>query len=434
MLTEPTRPRGISVAEIQLPLAVILPESPEPPPVAAEPSHDDAGDGAHGDAHDDAHAGSGNAPAQNAADGPCVDGTLRRGPMPLWKRSLPPVACSAVCLALGYYFGSPPVPSVELGSARPVARIAPADGNRYQASHQRRNEPLQPLVPFDGLDPEIVELGGRLFRDSGLSRSGRMSCVTCHDLATEGSRIAAVPRRRVADHGSAYDAPTVYNAALSVASYWDGRATTLEEQVDMAIQSPIEMDSNWNRVLRYLSSDAGYQRAFQKLLGGPPTAERVRTAIATFQRSLVTRGSRFDQWLMGDELAMSTDERAGYYLFKKMNCVGCHGGPTVGGTTFRALGRMEAYFARDGAPAPRLGRFEVTGEARDRGVFRVPQLRNVALTAPYFHDGSVATLDEAVALMIQYQCDYPVNDEDVRRITSFLRTLTGEPLTQSAGR
>jgi cytochrome c peroxidase len=332
-------------------------------------------------------------------------------------------ACS-VCLGVGSLLGiwlrptqPPEVQALLEPVSEPTIKLT-------SASTARRHEPIQPLLPFVELNPAIVELGKRLFHEPALSINGRTSCSTCHPLHQGGTTSVPIPQG-VNGQPHRYNAPTVLNAALNCAQLWDGSVATLEEQVEGPVTNPHELGSSWERVTKFLKHDPYYSRSFTQLMEGEPTPEHVRTALATFLRSLITLNSKFDQWLAGTEEALNSDEFGGYYLFKKYDCIRCHQGPGVGGTMFQPLGIAKAYFDQN-APQTDLGRYQFTKLERDRHVFRVPQLRNVELTAPYLHNGAVATLEEAVALMIEYQCGQEVNHEDVRRITAFLKTLTGE--------
>jgi cytochrome c peroxidase len=332
-------------------------------------------------------------------------------------------ACS-VCLGVGSLLG------IWLRPSQPLevqAIVEPASAPTIQltsASTARRHEPIQPLLPFVELNPAIVELGKRLFHEPALSINGRTSCSTCHPLHQGGTTSVPLPHG-VNGQPHRYNAPTVLNAALNCAQLWDGSVATLEEQVEGPITNSHELGSSWERVTKFLKHDPYYSRSFTQLMEGEPSPEHVRTALATFLRSLITLNSKFDQWLAGTEEALNSDEFGGYYLFKKFDCIRCHQGPGAGGTMFQPLGIAKAYFDQNASQTD-LGRYQFTKLERDRHVFRVPQLRNVELTAPYLHNGSVATLEEAVALMIEYQCGQEVNQEDVRRITAFLKTLTGE--------
>ncbi len=335
--------------------------------------------------------------------------------------------CAASLLVgsgLGYLVFTPAsVESSPAISSEPYEERA-SSSVRFVATIMRRNEPLKPLVPFDDLDQAVVELGRRLFHEPALSGNGRMSCASCHALAQAGTSQTALPRG-VNGQKTQFNPPSVLNAALNFAYGWEGRFATLEEQLDDPISRPDELGSSWERVLKFLDSDPSYCVEFRESFGGKPTRESVATALASYQRSLLTPGSQFDQWLAGDEDALNADEFGGYYLFKKLGCINCHQGAGVGGTMFQPLGVAKAFFASP-SDTNGLGRFAVTEHERDRHMFRVPALRNVAATAPYLHDGRAKTLEEVVAVMLEFQCGESVNSEDVRRLTAFLKTLSGK--------
>jgi len=298
----------------------------------------------------------------------------------------------------------------------------------YVASAARRAEPISPIIPFEGLDSNVVELGRRLFHDSALSGNGKLSCASCHDPNNGGADGQALSRG-VNGRVTRRNTPTVFNAAFNFVQNWDGRAESLEEQLDNHLSENGEMLSDWSRVIKVLTQDPLYNRTFQLHLGGEPSEALVREALATYERSLVTVDSKFDQWLRGDEQALNSEEIAGYYLFKQLNCISCHQGAGVGGTMLQPLAGMQAYFdSVEGGGVHDLGRFDVTKRERDQHVFRVPALRNVEQTAPYFHDGSAPTLSAAVEAMMQHQLGLTPNSTDVQRIIAFLKTLTGKPL------
>jgi len=286
-------------------------------------------------------------------------------------------------------------------------------------------EPIRPLAAPANVDPRKAELGRRLFDDPILSADGTVSCRSCHDLAQGGADGETVAVG-VGGARGAINTPTVYNAALNLAQFWDGRVRTLEAQVDGPITNPAEMATDWPGVLARLRASA-YRGAFRDVFGQEPTEQTVREAIAAFERTLVTTGSRFDAWLSGDEDALSPDEKQGYALFKSYGCVSCHQGANVGGNMFQRFGFFGSLFADRGREAPSdLGRYNVTGRPGDRHVFKVPSLRMAVLTPPYFHDGSVPTLFEAVRLMGRYQLGYEIRDDDVNLIVQFLGTLPGK--------
>lgn len=295
------------------------------------------------------------------------------------------------------------------------------------AAVRRGGEPVQPLPTVESLhlDGAKVALGKRLFFDPRLSRDDTLSCASCHDLARGGVDQVPVSRGVGGALGS-INAPTVLNAGFNFRQFWDGRAATLEEQAGGPVENPVEMGSSWAQVMGKLQADPELKGAFQQAFGGPPSPERVKQALAEYERSLVTP-SRFDRWLGGDKGALSEDEAAGYRLFKHHGCIACHQGVNLGGGSYQRFGIMDDYFAhKKKLTKADYGRFNVTGKAEDRFVFKVPTLRNVALTPPYFHDASATTLEEAVAVMGRYQLGLDLPPHDVLLITAFLRSLSGE--------
>lgn len=333
------------------------------------------------------------------------------------------LACTGSMLLGGVLslLSSPSAPVIAESSEDPKKVV-------YVASAVRRAEPIAPIIPFEGLDSNVVDLGRRLFHDSALSGNGKVSCASCHDTNTGGAD-GQVRSRGVNSRVTRRNTPTVFNAAFNFVQNWDGRAESLEEQLDNHLSENGEMLSDWSRVIKVLMQDPLYNRTFQLHMGSEPSEILVREALATYERSLVTVDSKFDQWLRGDDQALNSEEIAGYYLFKQLNCISCHQGAGVGGTMLQPVVGMEGYFSamRSGGEHD-LGRFEVTKRERDRHVFRVPALRNVEQTAPYFHDGSATTLTTAVEAMMQHQLGLEPNPTDVRRIVAFLKTLTGKPL------
>jgi cytochrome c peroxidase len=306
-----------------------------------------------------------------------------------------------------------------------VHRAQAEQGGEAQAGDDERA--ILPIVPIAGLDPSRVALGRRLFHDTRLSRDGSLSCASCHGLDSGG-----VDGRRfsVGIDGAVggVNAPTVLNCALNFRQFWDGRAGTLEEQAAGPIQNPAEMGATWEQVIPALAADAGYAESFRQLYPGEGiSAASVTSAIATFERSLTTGGSRFDRYLRGEHGAINEDEEAGYHLFMSLGCVSCHQGMGVGGNLYQRFGVMGDYFADRGNPtAADLGRYNVTHREGDRNVFKVPGLRDVARTAPYFHDGSVRSLGKAVVTMARYQLGTKLSSQEIDQIVQFLGCLGGE--------
>lgn len=289
-------------------------------------------------------------------------------------------------------------------------------------------EPIQPIPLKLDLDDQKVALGSDLFHDPQLSSNGTISCATCHPLTTGGTDRLPISKG-MGGSSTGLNAPTVFNTGFHSRFNWDGNAKTLEEQANGPIAAVGEMGGmSWGEVVGRLQRSPDYQPAFKAIYGDGVTPENVRDAIATFQRSLYTPNAPFDHYLRGDDAAITAEEKQGYDLFKSYGCVSCHQGMAVGGNMFQTLGIFGDYFADRGTPVLEadLGRYNVTENDLDRHVFKVPSLRNVALTAPYFHDGNARTLDQAIKYMGQYQLGVNLPQKDVDLIMRFLRSLTGE--------
>ncbi len=295
-----------------------------------------------------------------------------------------------------------------------------------------RSEPILPLPKPPEASSALVKLGKALFEDKRLSVKGTVSCASCHDVANGGDDGLALSKGADGRDGKV-NAPTVLNSGFQTALFWDGRAGTLEEQVGFPLTDPLEMASSWDHALGAIRADAGYRDRFAAAFPDGITEANVRTAIATYERALVTP-SRFDRWLGGDNQALSADERAGYELFKSVGCTACHQGVNVGGNMYQRFGVMGDYFADRGNVTERdFGRYNVTKKESDKFVFRVPSLRNIALTAPYFHDGSAKTLGDAVRTMARYQLGRPLADPQVELIEKFLKSLDGDVSAELKG-
>ena len=268
-----------------------------------------------------------------------------------------------------------------------------------------------------------MALGERLFNDPRLSRDQTTACATCHDLKSGGAD--GKPRSiRPGGTPTPVNTPSIFNVALNFRLFWDGRAGSLEEQ----IQGPQEdTGTDWQVVVQRLRVDMTYVSAFAAAYPDGLTVSSLQDALVAFERSLVTPDSRFDRYLRGDNNAITPEEKEGYRLFKAYGCTACHQGVNMGGNMYQKVGVMGDYFAKRGDIAPAdLGRYRVTKLERDRYMFRVPGLRNVALTAPYLHDGKIKTLEDAVKGMSKFMLGRPVEPHDVKLITEFLHTLNGE--------
>lgn len=290
-------------------------------------------------------------------------------------------------------------------------------------------EPIVPIPLVDTENPATAALGERLFHDAQLSRNRLTSCVTCHQLdrgGTDGLPIAKMGDGTLMSRNTT----TVFNVGLNYLYNWDGSAADLEIQPERLLLNPSATNMTWSELLARLGADPEYATAFRNLFPDGITPANVLAALASYERTLTTPNSRFDQYLRGRREALTEKERQGYRLFKSYGCVACHQGMNVGGNMFQRFGifpysRALADGGKSAGPTD-LGRFQVTQVERDRHVFRVPSLRNVALTAPYFHDGQAATLESAVDTMAQVQLGKTLTPEEIGLIVSFLRTLTGE--------
>ncbi len=272
------------------------------------------------------------------------------------------------------------------------------------------------------LTPSKIALGKKLFLENALSKHQNVSCNSCHDLTRYGVDGTAVSLGHLGRR-SRRNSPTVFNASLQTAQFWDGRARDVEEQALAPIIEPLEMAMlSETEVIDRLRSINEYGELFRNAFPGeedPITYRNIGRAIGAFERTLLTP-SRFDEFLKGKEDALTDQEKEGLSQFINSGCSSCHRGVGVGGNMFQKLGAVKPYVTED------LGRYEVTKNETDKQVFKVPSLRNVEKTAPYFHDGSVPTLNEAVTLMGRHQLGREFSPEQVESIVTFLKSLTGE--------
>ncbi len=307
---------------------------------------------------------------------------------------------------------------------RQQSQIAIVDNRVTQVSTV--NEPIQPINSKLELARTKVALGDKLFHEPQLSHTNTISCASCHNLTTGGvDRLV----RSVGVNGvvSSANTPTVFNSGFNFRQDWNGQFDSLEAHVNGAIQKTETMASSWDEIIGKLKRSPFYAKAFSKIYEDGITSDNVADAIATFERSLTTPNSRFDKFLRGDVNAITAEEKEGYRRFKTYGCVSCHQGVNVGGNLFQKFGIMGDYFSdRGNITEADFGRFNVTGKAEDRYVFKVPTLRNITLTAPYFHDGSAETLEQAIAIMAKYQLGRELSKETIDFIIKFLTTLTGE--------
>ena len=295
-----------------------------------------------------------------------------------------------------------------------------------QATLDLLHEPIQPIPPTTNLNAGKVLLGEILFHDARLGRDDDMSCASCHLLNDNGANHR---HHTLGRNGVELDVntPTVFNSSLNHQLFWDGRAMNMYQQIDFVVSSEKKFATSWPVIVKKLKQDESYVEAFDKLYGDGISADSIRDAIVTFERSLMTINSRFDRYLLGDAEAINTKEKEGYHLFKAYGCIDCHQGSNVSGNLFMKIGVFSNFVTDRGKQTKAdLGRFNITHDEADRHAFRVPGLRLAALTAPYFHDGSVKTLNQAVKLMAKYQLGREIPEQDIHLIVAFLNTLPGE--------
>ena len=300
---------------------------------------------------------------------------------------------------------------------------------RPNAAWAQTTASIEPLPLEQHLDQRKVILGGLMFSDPRLSGEGTISCASCHHLAEGGSDNVS---HSAGPHGvlTKVKSPSVFNVVFNFHQFWDGRADTLAQQAKMAFRDPTIMNANWDHSVALLSGDQAVARQFKQIYPDGINSGNIIDAVVTFEQSLVTPNAPFDRYLRGDKAALTPDQVAGYSLFTNYGCISCHQGVNIGGNMFEALGVVgdpDAYFkARGHLTQADLGRYNVTHDEDDKYMFKVPSLRNVALRAPYLHDGSQPTLADAVRVMFKYQLGRTPSPRDVDLIVKFLDSLTGE--------
>jgi len=281
-------------------------------------------------------------------------------------------------------------------------------------------EAIKPIPERLPVDRDKASLGKMLFADPILSKDGTVSCMTCHNLADGGDDGLRYSFGIRGQQGH-INAPTVYNAVFNFRQFWDGRAKDLKEQAIGPIVNPVEMGNDMPTVVERLQKNPTYRRKFNDIYSDGVTPDNIADAIATYEKTLITPNSPFDRYLKGDSNAISDQAKEGYRLFKVKGCIICHNGMNVGGNLYNKFGIYKD------ANSSSLGRYAITKRESDKYVFKVPSLRNVALTAPYMHDGRIRTLREAVKFMSQYQLGRYITEEEISAIEAFLRSLTGVP-------
>ncbi|KPA53178.1 cytochrome-c peroxidase [Photobacterium lucens] len=297
-----------------------------------------------------------------------------------------------------------------------------------QVVSEFKYDAVQPISTTFKVDDAKVKLGEELYHDKRLSGNNTVACSTCHSLTTGGVDHLDTSTGINGAKGP-INAPTVFNAVFNIHQFWDGRAKDLQEQAGGPPMNPKEMGAgSWQHIIDKLDKDSALKAQFDALYPKQGISEySITNAIAEFEKTLVTPNSRFDKFLKGDKTALTQEEQEGYALFKANKCQTCHTGQSMGGLSYEVMGLKGDYFGNRGNVTDvDNGRFNVTKDQNDMHRFKVPTLRNVALTAPYFHDASAKTLEQAVDDMALYQVGVKLSQSDINKITAYLKTLTGE--------
>jgi cytochrome c peroxidase len=338
---------------------------------------------------------------------------MKRVRLPVWRKGRRWVLIFVSCIAAAVLW--------QVLQPNPAQIFMPAP-----TASTVQNEPIQPIPLQLALNPNKVKLGKSLFHNPQLSKNNTISCASCH-LLNRGGVDGLEHAIGINNAVGQYNTPTVFNSGFNFRQFWDGRATTLEHQIHGPILSKGEMGETWAEIIRKLQRSPEYVNQFKQLYPDGINIHNIKDAIATFERSLYTPNSQFDRFLRGESTALSAEQQEGYRLFKSIGCVGCHQGLNIGGDRFAKFSVYGNYFRdRRQETQADLGRFNVTGNEYDRYTFKVPSLRNITLTAPYFHDGSAPTLEQAVSIMSQYQLNQSLSTQTTDLIVKFLQSLTGK--------
>ena len=283
-------------------------------------------------------------------------------------------------------------------------------------------EAVQPLPTTIKYDRAKAELGKILFHDPSLSKDGKVSCATCHDLYTKCGTDQEPVSTGFAGKRGTVNSPTVFNAAFNFRQFWNGRAKDLKEQLIGPITNPVEMNTTPEEIEEKLNKNPFYRKKFKEIYHTNRIKfEHVADAIVEFEKALITPNSKFDRYLRG-LVKLSPEEEEGFKLFKRLGCISCHNGVNFGGNSFQKLGVVIPYPWKPTNP----DRYQITRREEDKNVYKVPSLRNITCTYPYLHDGSIPDLKTTIKVMAKHNLGIDMADEDIEKIIAFLKTLKGE--------
>lgn len=293
----------------------------------------------------------------------------------------------------------------------------------FACAYATTDPAVSPIPPPPLTLPQVSALGKQLFHDPLFSNDHSLSCATCHNLQEGGVDRLPVSKGAFQKSGL-FNTLTVWNAALNFYYFWDARANSLEEVLNDHVSDPTVLANTWEIITERVQKNQAYSKAFQTLYKAPPSPANIKKVLIHYLETLVTPLSPFDRYLLGNSLALSPEAQKGYELFKQYGCITCHQGHNLGGNLLQPLGIYKNYFISSSTTAADLGHYRATGNKKDLFVFRVPSLRNVALTAPYFHDGSIGNLKDVILVMGLYQAGRHIPPQDVDSIVHFLNALT----------
>lgn len=299
-----------------------------------------------------------------------------------------------------------------------------------ESSENFRQEPILPIPLQVNVDTTKAELGEILFFDTRLSSNGKLACASCHQLDTGGDDNTALGASNIAENHF-INTPSVFNARYNFRQNWNGSVQTLEQQIDTVMKNTHEFDNDWNVVVSTLLLDDEITQAFNDTYKDGITKDNIIEVIVEFQKTLTTPNSRFDHYLRNEQIdgkeALSEEEIKGYQVFKELGCISCHQGVNIGGNLYQKFGVFYNYIAERGdVKQADYGRMNITNRQMDAFVFKVPSLRNIAVTDPYLHDGSAETLEQVISIMGETQLGRTLSENEIHLIKAFLMTLTGE--------
>ena len=295
-----------------------------------------------------------------------------------------------------------------------------------EITEQYRQEPISPIPLQVEIDENKAELGEMLFFDTRLSNNNQLACASCHQLDAGGDDNVAFGISMAASQ-HIINTPSIFNAQFNFRQNWDGSVKTLEEQIDMVVNNHHEFKNNWDDIITALSNDHELKNDFHEIYLDGVTRKNIIDVLVEFEKTLITPNSRFDKYLRNEDDALSEDEIKGYIAFKELGCISCHQGVNIGGNLYQKFGVFYNYIAERGdIKKIDYGRMNTTNRQMDAFVFKVPSLRNISVTAPYLHDGSAATLEEAISIMGKTQLGRTLTADETLLIKAFLNTLTGE--------